>query len=434
MTIPAQSRRPRGCTSWLSDKIVGGGLATLLLLCLSLAQAADPSVSIREKILIITDLNGQSEVDYATAALPAGLQEKASVVSGDSGGYELRLSGILYRADALLLLQWLTQDAGLRGRLEVGEHVEEIEEYVDPLDYISPVFTLNVQNSSDLEFQTAAGVPGYEELRVLDTPESQAEYVAALRNAAQLTSPESPLMGYIETNLGITALLEGKFVEAKQRFRRVANGEVAAAANHRLMSMWRLGWIAHQEGDHLLAYQIYREVDRFSTNARTDARCVKEIAGLIMELAKDKGEGTLDELRFFVREHRSRIGTQYRDDLATIDLMYAESYYYDDLLHEFLPVINSFLANAPDDARKQIATGLVFRGIALHRMGDFSSAIDSLDRVLQMDLRQEDRWQSIPDIKLHALRWIIRLCEREENQPLLDYYRPLYEARLMANR
>lgn len=290
------------------------------------------------------------------------------------------------------------------------------------------LFNTKGNKSSNNSLTNMKGIQAYEGLESLDRAGNKKEYRSALAQKRLVTEDSDPLAGYIDVNLGIIALLEGKLSEAEVYFQPLAKGDIHSSSAHRLMAMWRMAWIAHQRGDHLKAYQMYTETEEFADNfPRTVARTIKERTGLIMELAKDKNKGELWETREFVDANRSRISPDYWNDLATIDLMYVETFYYEEKHDEFLERVDLYLESVDQRATKQIATATIFKGVTEFNTGNITDAFITLESVLEIDLQEEDRWQSIPDIREHATKWLIEFSKRLEDEKLVSHYEDLLD-------
>jgi hypothetical protein len=141
-----------------------------------------------------------------------------------------------------------------------------------------------------------------------------------------------------------------------------------------------------------------------------------------MELAKDKRQGSLADVRAFVDANRHLVNPVYWDDLSVIDLMYLETFYYEGDLDEFLNRVDPYLSSQDPRAKRQIATALCFKGLACYRRDRIADAFESFEAVLEMDFGPNDRWQAIPDFKEHALGWLVELAGRLDDQELLNQY------------
>jgi tetratricopeptide (TPR) repeat protein len=416
---PPPKWRPNVCSRLLA------GLLSALLLVLHFASPnsgfAESTESNRYEVVIFT-AGTESAAEIIAHALPAAFRDQVGFRQETENGVAAVVGGFSNMADAMLVAETIKATTGHTASAERSEAT--VSEAVDPLDLIPSRFDLEVPLSSQLEYQNTAGVPGYSQLQVLDTPESRDEYRMALLQARESVSTDNVLAGYVETNLGILMLLDGDLTEAKAIFERVADGEVKAAANHRIMSMWRLGWIAHQQGDHLEAYRLHTKTQRFAAdNPRTVARAIKERTGLVMEIAKDLGHGELADVRAFVDANRHLVDPAYWDDLSVIDLMYLETFYYEGDRDELLNRVDAYLEAQDPRAKRQIATALCFKGLALFGKDRFADAFATYEKVLEMEFGPNDRWQTIPDFKVHALRWLAHLSYRLEDPALEEYYR-----------
>jgi len=142
-----------------------------------------------------------------------------------------------------------------------------------------------------------------------------------------------------------------------------------------------------------------------------------------MELAKDKRQGSLADVRAFVDANRHLVNPAYWDDLSVIDLMYLETFYYEGDLDEFLNRVDPYLNSQDPRAKRQIATALCFKGLALFHKDRYVDAFAAYEKVLDMEFGPNDRWQTIPDFKVHAMRWLAHLSHRLEDAALEEYYR-----------
>lgn len=316
-----------------------------------------------------------------------------------------------YTADARIVGDYLRGISSTSPTIRSGELNGS---YQDPLDFLPSLLGVTDQRSSMFSTKNLSGTASYEAIEALDKPESQEAFRQALQAAEANCAEADPLLGYAKLNLGIAALLDGDFGEARRHLEPVATNQVACTPNHRIMAMWRLAWMKHQEKDLASAYRLYLETLRYADdNSKTRARMIKELTGLIMEMAKDEGKGSLKEVRAFVDQKRSTVSPVYSDDLATINLMYAETYYYQGDLEHFLEVVDQYISGFPQQAAKQRAMLTIFKGLAQDKQGDSRAALDSLRQVLDLDLPQGPHFQAIPDLKAHAQEWIDEIVRKQ---------------------
>jgi tetratricopeptide (TPR) repeat protein len=174
--------------------------------------------------------------------------------------------------------------------------------------------------------RSLAGNSTYEMLEKLDFSGNEASYKAALLSHAEGLDVRDSLYGYVLANLGNLALKEGDYTTASQHYWRVAAGEVASAANHRLMAMRRYAWIQHQiYARRTEAYRAYTEILDQTNDPSVRTTCEVEIAGLLMELA-ESGKGTHNEARAAMEEFRGRVPAERVSAAATLELMHLETW------------------------------------------------------------------------------------------------------------
>jgi len=372
-----------------------------------------------EHLVRIATLDSQEVAEFI-GQLPEPTRHAVSTSDAGDGQTLVYAGPFRYTIDAALaqarLARHITEPSP---RVSISPQGGTIEVF----DVLPTFFGFGDERSSHHSIKNLVGDAEYQRLQQFDTPSTRDQYRSELLQSRTNISDDEKLAGYIDLNLGIIALLAGNFDEAEHYLKRVALGEVESAANHRIMAMWRLGWIAHQRGDLLTAYRLHTEAQRFADdNPRTQTRAIKERAGLIMEFAKDLRHGQLAETRLFIDDHRGMIDPAMWSDAATIELMYLETWYYEGNLEKFLAEFPTFQSRIDSRAVKQLATASVFKGVAEFRLGKYTEAFDTLTSVLELELGPHDHWQAIPDLKLHALDWLVRFSERLEDSTLIDHY------------
>lgn len=254
----------------------------------------------------------------------------------------------------------------------------------------------------------------------LDTPATRLEYIQILNENRSKVLVTSPVRGYIELNLGIESLLQREFSKALEHLNLVATGKVGSAANHRLMAMWRIAWIHHQKGDRRLAFRIYQETLRYGNEYDwVKARCYMEMAGLILEYSKNEKYGHFDIAREGIEKFISKIPKGYSEQLSTIQLMKGETYYYEQKYVECIDDLSLLVDKWKGLEQKQVAMALTFIALSKYKIGQYSDALDTLDNILQMDIPSSERWQYVPNMKIHALDWMIELAQRQGDESSL---------------
>ncbi|MBN1477106.1 tetratricopeptide repeat protein [Candidatus Sumerlaeota bacterium] len=205
-----------------------------------------------------------------------------------------------YRADATLHSHAI-RSAGIAESFVVSLDVLPFSDRPSSSAEISsplpPIFTLEVASARDLPISDLHGNPTYEELERIDREESDERYRQELLAVLDQVEDDDPITGYALVNLAILDIASGERDAALARLLPVANGEVASAASHRVMAMRRVAWLLHNHSvDRLRAYQAYTELERFTCSESLRGICVRDRAGLLMELALSN-IGTLEECR-----------------------------------------------------------------------------------------------------------------------------------------
>jgi tetratricopeptide (TPR) repeat protein len=188
-----------------------------------------------------------------------------------------------------------------------------------------PFFQKPVPRADQLPVQSLAGNATYDQLKQLDKQETRQGYRQALQSAYPGLANTDPMKGYVAANLGIQAIVDKDHKAALEYLLPVANGEIASAADHRVMAMNRAAWLTHWKKDRLRAYRAYREVQDFTTLQSVRDSCEVECIGLLMELA-ESGRGTHEEVRAAAAKALTTVPETNVKSRATIELMNLETY------------------------------------------------------------------------------------------------------------
>lgn len=308
-------------------------------------------------------------------------------------------------------------------------------EILNPVELLPSVFQIDGQRSSDLPALAALSNDArYTHYRSLDNPEAKQEYWDLLAEDEDSISPDDPLAAYVQLNLGIRSIVEEDYGEASYRLLRAGRGDVAGTGSHRLMAMWRLAWVYHHTGDRDRAYRLYRETLDFSDdNYLVTARVYRELGGLVFEFRKHHGLGSWDEVRHFLRYAASQVDPSRTDTLSILDLMYAESFYYEGNYEDCIQHVSALLDRYGEEYAKVRATGLVFKGLAHHRLGESAQGVTTLGSILEMEFGPEDRWYAIPDFQEHAIMWLEQVAAEATNDDVEEELQQLLENILPGN-
>ncbi|MCX7766941.1 MAG: SPOR domain-containing protein, partial [Candidatus Sumerlaeia bacterium] len=88
-----------------------------------------------------------------------------------------------------------------------------------------------------------------------------------------------PRKGWAMTRLGAMELAAEHYDTARSYFLPVVNGEVKARKLDRIKAMRRVAWTYHIQGERLIAYRAYRELERFTASDLIRAIAQVECAG-----------------------------------------------------------------------------------------------------------------------------------------------------------
>ena len=194
---------------------------------------------------------------------------------------------------------------------------------------------------------------------------------------------------------------------AKSGFEKVVSGKVTASKGVVFESAERPARIAHGEQDKEKAYLYFSFLHNASepkSNGR--AKFAKDLAGLLFEFAREN-IGTFEDFRSLIKIATAEAaGTEF-STRATMELMYAESYYYQSDHEAAASDVGQFIDKykAVDKAPwRGIATAAIFRGLSLIELGKDAEERAVMESVLEMPLKKGDGWGSIPDLKAYSLK------------------------------
>ncbi len=228
-----------------------------------------------------------------------------------------------YCADALVARKALDPDGVYTASVrELGEQGQASApaSFTRVATLSRPIFEKSVSRADQLPVQSMAGNSYYEQLQGLDKPATRGDYKQALQSIHPTLPDTNPLKGYVAANLGIQAIVDKDYEAALEYLLPVANGEIASAADHRVMAMNRAAWLTHWKKDRLRAYRAYREVQDFTTLQSVRDSCEVECIGLLMELA-ESGRGTHEEVRAAAAKALTTVPETNVKSRATIELM-----------------------------------------------------------------------------------------------------------------
>lgn len=336
--------------------------------------------------------------------------------------------------DALLVEEYLEGTYGVHSVLGVLDIEEGAGLPVAVFDFLP--FTFG-KSRYDLDFHSLPKLDEshilYNELKAYDTQETRDQYLNLLKNVRNEVSIDDPVRGYIELNIGITHLLNGEYSNALGCLLPVAKGKINAAANHRLMAMWRVAWIYHHEGERLRAYRLYRETAELGNHDWVTARTSTEIAGLLLEFAKNEEYGHYELVRTEIDSMLAGFPDGYPDLRSTTELIRIESYYYEGRLEDCVEQGRQFIREIKGTEPRQEVMARLFVGLSEHMLGDSNAGIVCMEEGLQIELGPKERWEAIPDPHLRTLKYLERVSREAGYIDKAAYFATRAEERRNAN-
>lgn len=313
-----------------------------------------------------------------------------------AGGVRLLLGEAEYYVDALLCARHFENSYGIPSQVVA---IDNTEGELDLAGIGGPMptrFQCRENHMSEVpDSALPEADPLVEQLESLQQSNDTAAYRLALMNAIHTLPDADVRKGYAITRKGILELLERNFDDALLWLGRVANGEVAARRLDRNKCMRRVGWILHQQGKRLEAYQAYRELERFTENELVRAMVRVECAGLLMELARHEGIGSLAECRRECQKMLEVTDEQYRQERATAELMFLETFYYEGRNEIAASLADSFVMKYPDRPR-ELSMALLFQACAHKGLGNYEQSKAALLKVLTTEWPEDpgESWGS----------------------------------------
>lgn len=382
-------------------------------------------------VLAISILSSPISADYEIRLLRASDHAKAiEITSNLSGlGYksvhadnsEVFAAGFAYYPDALVALSKLKTQGFPDSEILERNETDDIEPFAFPDTRNNLFRTFTSAQSIDKENQLPKEdlEPIYSIIKNSTTEEAISDLEFRLAN----TDTNNPTSGVIATRLAFLNLRIKNTKDAEKFFHDVSTGIYNSPNDLRYEAIVRYGRTLHSQDKHLEAWELYREAFKFLPNGDHLAEVARQSSAIIMEFAKDKKQGTLDDSRKYFQEVLPIIEISHPLHASTIRLMEAETFYYEgnDLssCEYFEKYLNDYQGV---EYNRDIAMALTFYGLSLSRLKNYDSAREKLEAVLELDLTKVYGFAAVRNPKLHALEWLVKISEDEGRQDLSDHY------------
>ncbi|MCD6384326.1 SPOR domain-containing protein [Candidatus Sumerlaeota bacterium] len=255
-------------------------------------------------------------------------------------------------------------------------------------------------------------------------PKDPATAKPLLEQLVQLLPDTNPHKGWAMTRLGVIALQSGEYAKARSYFLPVVNGRVSARPLERIKAMRRVAWTYHIEGDRLTAYRAYRELERFTGSELVRAIARMECAGLLMEFARC-GKGSLADCRRECQKVLASTPTRFKKQRATAELMYMESYYFEQDYEQCIELSEDFFRSYSDCIREYSA-GLCMVAQAYGRMRRYDESINLLLKLRALNIPPEERFYHF-DLQKWAVRWLVWNYDCKGDHARANYWRQFME-------
>ncbi|MBN2229347.1 MAG: tetratricopeptide repeat protein [Candidatus Thorarchaeota archaeon] len=399
--------------------------ATGLHLCLFLAIVpcvllAQTEVSLEDEISNVLIPPHQyrldiqiSNSDYSWAnSMANSLRAESGEVRLQENGESISLivDGIIYEADALLLLEdILHAESGSIDHYSMQRNGEEIAVDGDILNLEERSFSGSMFDSpysrlDALPVLEEGANPVFDALESMRRSSSAVEFREALVSAYTESAPNDILRGYAMNRLGILYLTEGDYDRALRNFNAVAEGALPADQISVAKSMRRVGWILHQRGDRLSAYRAYGEFLAFAdvSNAlagvesgnSTDlewemGHAVVERVGLIYELLVHHRVGSFAEVRLAIRDSLEALPgiPEFTQRRATLELMFLETFHHEGYYEHSNELANDFIHRYMQfndhELWREIGQAMFLRGHNEFLLGNYEQAMEYYDMTIQ---------------------------------------------------
>jgi hypothetical protein len=338
----------------------------------------------------------------------------------------LSLGEFPYYMDALLVFDDL-KERGFNEAKIVSEDNTSIGQLTYAMGTIPGEKKLIALDSpSSVEKVSDLSDPAFKEVEKIIAESDTNEAISQIKFMQANRSDDDPVKGVMELRVAYLNCRKGDKDTAKEHFKRIANGDVAAPKETQVEAAGRLARIFHSKKDRKSAYECHQMIAELTTPGEPlHSEALKALGGLMMELARSD-KGTLKECQVFYQNALEDIPAEHVESRAIIGLMYAESFYYDGDYDRSIQECKAYLEDATLPLRER-ATCLLFLGLAYHQQGDNELAKVTLLECTSLELGPKDHWKHIPNIRKHAAVWLKTLAEREGNQEDIDRFTRLEE-------
>jgi tetratricopeptide (TPR) repeat protein len=382
--------------------------SSCLLPAVSFAKTLSPSIyriALMEGASMAQCQESQTSLD-ALGYSPLNLE-----VDGEVG--TLSLGEFPYYVDALLVLDDL-KERGFNEAKIVSEDNTSIGQLTYAMGTIPGEKKLIALGSpSSVEKVSDLSDSAIEEVNKIIAESDTNDAISQIKFMQANRSDDDPVKGVMELRVAYLNCRKGDKETAKGHFKRIVDGDIAAPKEIQVEASGRLARIYHAQKDRKSAYECFRAVSEITNPGEIEhSEALKSLGGLMMELARSD-KGTLKECQVFYQNALEDIPVEHVESRAIIGLMYAESFYYAGDNNRAIQECEAYLENTELPLRER-ATCMLFLGHAYAIAGDVDLAEQTLSQILDMELAPKDKWKHIPDIKLHALKWLRELTKNAD--------------------
>jgi hypothetical protein len=316
-------------------------------------------------------------------------------------------------------------DLSIQGRLTLGngsDNTAPRDFYLFGNDLTKNNVSLDINRREIVEFEKLRGEKNY--------PECDALADKVLSGA----SADDPIRGWATLKKGYLAFRDKRHEDALSHFLKVANGEVPAPRDMRLEAMNRVSrlYLAKGQMENLIRY--YRGLDELQSlmadNPTSQAQLQADKAWIIMELARrsEKYGGTQEDTRRACEKALQLVMPQQAPQTCALaQLMYMESFAYEQKPEVAIPLAEQLIEKYPDQLREK-AMALIFLGVLEYQRGNLEKGYRWLEKVHQLGLDAKNQapvsFGNIYPLRHSALwlRAIARDMKRDDLQRYWDDY------------
>lgn len=231
-----------------------------------------------------------------------------------------------------------------------------------------------------------------------------------------------PRKGWAMTRLGIIELQAGNYKSARNYFIPVVNGEIKARRLDRIKAMRRVAWTYHIEGDRLTAYRAYRELEQWTASDLMRTIAQVECAGILMEMARSE-KGSLEDCRRECQKVLTMAPERFIKQCATAELMYFESYYFENDYDKCIILGEKFLQKyrSYPECKREISAALCFTAQSYARNIKYEETIRLLLELVNMKLTPQDEFYHV-DLHKWAINWLVWTYKAMGDKENADYW------------